>query len=169
MILILIGMALIFLPLPIPIPVIEAGAVLFLDYMPHWLGYALVLWGLARSASSPSRGSAMAVAAGSILVSGVVWVVLMMGTVVPFPLTEIFQVLLTYYIMLWCEEQAEMEDSYYIGRLRLSWYALVGSRVAAIVLGTVMVSLGWMWSVAAIVAGSFYTYTYFRLRTLERQ
>ena len=136
MIQILLGLVLIFLPLPIPR--VGNEVVLILDYMPHWLGYALILWGLARQEESSNRTTGMVISVGAALASGAIWGMLLAGTVVPFPLVEIFQLMLTYYILVWCEEHKEMGQSYYVGRLRMSWYALLGARAASVVLGAVM-------------------------------
>ena len=164
MILILIGLLLIFIPLPIPLR--GDDVILLLDYMPHWLGYALILWGLARQKESSNRTTGMVMSVAAILASGAIWGMLLTGVVVSFPLVEIFQLLLTYYILVWCEEQEEMGQSYHIGRFRMSWYALVGARVASVVLGAVMASLSFVWAGAALGTGLFYTWTFFQLQSM---
>ena len=156
MIAILIGLVLIVLHVPV-------GGI---NYVPHWAGYILVLWGLSRHAEGENRGSAMAVAAASALLSGALWIAALFGYGMAFPLDELLQLLMTYQLLVWCEGLEELAESYLIGRFRMSWYALAGARVAAIVLGAFMPPLGWVWSVAAFLAGLFYAYTYFRLQTM---
>ena len=137
-----------------------------INVTPHWLGYALILWGLSHRPDSEGRGSAMTVAAVSALASGVLWVAGLFGYGMTFPLGTILQLLLTYHLLVWCEGLEEMGQSHLIGRLRMSWYALAGASVAAVVLGAFLPPLGWVWSAAAFVAAVFYTYTYFRLSAM---
>ena len=159
MILILIGLIFVIIPISI-------GGI---NFMPHWLGYVLMLWGLSRRPDSQGRGSAMAVAAASAVASGALWIAGLFGYGMAFPLDELLQLFMTYQLLVWCEGLEELEESYLISRFRMSWYALVGARVAAIVLGAVMPPLGWVWSAAAFLAAAFYTYTYYRLQaTVER-
>ena len=156
MIAILIGLLFIFLD-------VNIGGI---HYTPHWIGYALVLLGLARQAESPERNSALAVSAASILAGGALWVAALFGYGMAFPLPEILQLFLTYRLLVWCEAQEEMGESYLISRFRMTWYALAAARVAATVLGVFMPPQGWVWSAVAFVAGLVYTYTFYRLSTM---
>ena len=164
MIQILIGLMLIFIP--IPIPRFVGALVLLIDYMPHFLGYVLIFWGLSRSVDTPSRGSAMAVAVASAVASGALWVAGLLGYGMTFPLPALLQLFVTYQLLVWCEELKEMEQSYLIRRFRLSWYALLGAQIAAIVLGAFLPPLGWVWSAVAFVAALYFTYTYYRLQSM---
>ena len=165
MILIFLGLILIFVPVPI-LQNSEVGY-LFMDYMPHFVGYALVLVGLTRQRGGENRSSALAVAASAILGSGAVWVyTLVTSNGVSFPVIEFLQAWMTYCLLRWCEGIEEMGQSYHIGRLRMSWYAVAGSHIAAFVLNLADPFMGGLWSVVALGAGVVYTYTFFRLQAM---
>lgn len=133
------------------------------NYTPAWLGYALVLWGLARSPESPGRGAGMSVALAAAVLSAAQWVAGLFGYGMAFPLELILQLLVSYRLLVWCEELEELDGGYLMGRFRMSWYALVGAGAAAFVLRTVLPPLGLAWSVAYLLAAAFYIYTFYRL------
>ena len=140
--------------------------ILGINFMPNWLGYLLIFWGLSRCPDSEGRGSAMAVAVASALASGALWVAGLFGYGMTFPLGALLQLFTTYQLLVWCEGLKELEGHYLLGRFRVSWYALVGASAAAIILGAFMPPLGWVWSAAALVAAAFYTFTYYQLQTM---
>ncbi len=134
-----------------------------INYTPAWLGYGLIFWGLAGSGESAWRGSAMTVALAAAVLSAAEWAAGLFGYGMAFPLGLILRLLMSYRLLIWCEELDELDGGYLMGRFRMSWYALAGASVAAYALGLVVPPLGWAWSVAAFLAAMFYTYTYYRL------
>ncbi len=158
---ILLGLALVFLEL-------RVGGV---NYLPHWLGYALVCWGLATAgADNAGRVPALAVGVASAVLSGALWVAGVLGYGMTFPLDELLQLLVTYRLLVWCGQMETLEGSYLLSRFRMTWYALLGARLAAFVLGVFLPPLGWIWSLVAFVVGLVYLYTLYRLqRTLPPQ
>lgn len=134
-----------------------------IDITPAWVGYLLVLLALAKAPDSPSRSGGMAVSVGSAAVTVVLWVVGLLGYGIAFPLAATAQLWTTYRLVLWCEEQEVLEESYHLRRLRLSWYALAGATVAAWVLGLLAPPMGWLWSIVAFGAAVVYIYTFYRL------
>lgn len=130
---------------------------------PAWVGYILVLLALAKAPDSPSRSGGMAVAAGSAVLTAVLWVMGLMGLRLALPLGAAAQLWTTYRLVLWCEERQDLEESYHLRRLRLSWYALAGATVAALALGLLAPPMGWVWSLVAFGAAMVYLYSFYRL------
>ena len=137
-----------------------------INYIPHWLGYSLICWGLAQTPECPERTPGMAVAAASAILSAALWVAGLFGYGMTFPLDELLALFMTYRLLVWCEGQEALEGAYRLPRLRLSWYALAGTRAAAFLLGFVLPPLGMVWSLAALVAGLVYAVTFYRLLRL---
>lgn len=133
------------------------------NFTPSWVGYILVLLALAQAPDSPSRSGGMAVAAGSTVLCGVLWVLGLLGMHLGLPLEAAAQLWMSYRLVLWCEEQEALEESYHLRRLRLSWYALAGATVAALALGLLAPPMGWVWSIVAFGAAVVYIYTFYRL------
>lgn len=134
-----------------------------INFTPSWVGYILVLLALAKAPDSPSRSGGMAVAAGSTALCGVLWVLGLLGIRLGLPLGAAAQLWMSYRLVLWCEEQEALEESYHLRRLRLSWYALAGATVAALALGLLAPPMGWVWSIVAFGAAVVYIYTFYRL------
>ena len=134
-----------------------------INYTPAWIGYALIFWGLSGSVDSAGRGSAMTVALAAAVLSVIEWAAGLFGYGMAFPLGLILQLLMSYRLLVWCEELEGLDGGYLMSRFRMSWYALAGASVAAFALGWVLPPLGWAWSIAAFLAAMFYTYTYYRL------
>lgn len=156
MTLILIGLLFIFLS-------VNVGGI---NYTPAWIGYLLVVLGLARTPDCPGRAAGMSVAAGSAVVCGILWVLGLFGNGVTFPVELAVQVWTAYRLVIWCEEQEALEESYHLHRLRLTWYALTGAKAAAFLLGLLAPPMGWLWSVVAVGASLFYIYTFYSLRRI---
>lgn len=154
MTLILIGLFFIFIS-------ISVGGI---NFTPAWIGYILVVLGLARTLDCPGRSTAMAVAAGSAVVSGALWVLGLFGRGFLFPVGAIVQIWTAYRLVIWCEEQEPLEGSYHLRRLRLSWYALAGAVAASVLLGFLAPPMGWIWSIVAAAAAVVYIYTFYCLR-----
>lgn len=133
-----------------------------INFTPAWVGYVLVFLGLGALGECPSLEGSRTIALASAVLSAALWVAGLFGYGMAFPLAPALQVLITYRLLLWCEEQ-ELDDGYLIRRFRLSWYALTGATAAGVVLGAVLPPLGFIWTLAAFAAAVFYTYTYYRL------
>lgn len=140
-----------------------------IDCTPAWVGYLLILLALTKAPDSPSRTGTMAVAAGSAILTAALWVVGLLGYGIAFPLGAIAQLWTSYRLVLWCEEQSALEESYHLRRLRLSWYALAGATVAALVLGMLAPPMGWVWSIVAFGAAVVYIYAFYRLWRIAPQ
>lgn len=156
MTLILIGLFFIFIG-------INVGGV---NFTPTWIGYLLVTLGLAKTPECSPRSTAMTVAAGSAVVSGALWVAGLLGWGVGLPIGVIVQIWTAYRLVLWCEEQEALEESYHLRRLRLSWYALTGAAAASVLLGFLAPPMGWIWSLVAAAAAVVYIYTFYCLRRI---
>lgn len=133
------------------------------NFTPAWVGYVLVLLALGKAPDSPSRSGGMAVAAGSAVLTAVLWVAGLLGFGIALPLEAAAQLWTTYRLVMWCEEREALEESYHLRRLRLSWYALAGATVAALALGLLAPPMGWAWSIVAFGAAVVYIYTFYRL------
>lgn len=153
MTLILIGLLFIFIS-------VSVGGI---NFTPAWIGYLLVVLGLARTPDRPGRSTAMTVAAGSAAVSGALWVAGLFGMGFLFPIGAIVQLWTAYRLVLWCEGQEALEGSYHLHRLRLTWYALTGATAASVLLGFLAPPMGWVWSLVAVGAALFYIYTFYCL------
>lgn len=133
---------------------------------PAWIGYILVALGLGKTPECSTRATAMTVAAGSAVVSGALWVAGLLGWGVSLPIGVIVQIWTAYRLVLWCEEQEALEESYHLRRLRLSWYALTGAAAASVLLGFLAPPMGWIWSLVAVGAAVVYIYTFYCLRRI---
>lgn len=133
---------------------------------PAWIGYILVVLGLGKTPECPTRSTAMAVSAGSAVVSGALWVAGLFGWGISLPVGAVLQLWTAYRLVLWCEEQETLEESYHLRRLRLSWYALTGATAASVLLGFLAPPMGWIWSIVAVGAAVVYIYTFYCLRRI---
>lgn len=133
------------------------------NWMPSFLGYALIFFGLRRSWPSDTVSATRIVVLGAALVTGALWVFYLQGNVMPFPLEQGVRLWVTWRLLKWCEEQEEWDWGYRIQRLRMSWYALAGATAAGIVLGAANLAMGMLWSGVSLGTGLYYTYTLYRL------
>ncbi len=137
-----------------------------INYTPAFVGYLLIFLGLGEGWDTPSRSGSRTIALGAAVLSAVLWGAGLFGYGTVFPVEATLQIVMTYRILRWCEEQEDWEWGYRIQRLRLGWYALTGSRVAAFALGLTSPMLWLVWSVAALLATGYYIFTFYRLRRL---
>lgn len=136
-----------------------------LNLIPAFVGYILIFLGLDEEFECPSLAGSRTIAVASAILSAAMWVVGLLGYGMAFPLGAILQLLITYRLVLWAEEQAPDQnwDSVQKRRFRLSWYALAGTTAAVIILNRVSMGLGMVWAVAGIAALIYYIYTFYKL------
>ncbi len=137
-----------------------------INFTPAFVGYLLIFLGLGEGWDTPSRSGSRTIALGAAVISAVLWGVGLFGYGTMLPVEATLQIVVTYRLLRWCEEQEDWEWGYRIQRLRLAWYALTGSAVASFVLGLTNIMLWLVWSVAALLAAGYYVFTFYRLRRL---
>lgn len=136
-----------------------------INVLPDFVGYILIFLGLDEEFECPSLAGSRTIAVASAILSAVMWVVGLLRYGMAFPLGAILQLLITYRLVLWTEEQAPDQnwDGVQTRRFRLGWYALAGTMAAVILLNRVSMGLGMVWAVAAIAAVIYYIYTFYKL------
>lgn len=139
---------------------------IYINYTPAFVGYLFIFLGLGEGWDTPSRSASRTIALGAAVLSAVLWAVGLFGVGIVFPVEPTLQIVVTYRLLRWCEEQEDWEWGYRIQRLRLGWYALTGSTVAAFALGLTNIMLWLVWSVAQLLAACYYIFTFYRLRRL---
>lgn len=133
------------------------------NFMPAFLGYLIIFFGLRRSWPSDTISGTRVIVLGAALGTAALWLFHLQGNVMPFPVEQIVRLWVTWRLMKWCEEQEDWDWGYRIQRLRMSWYALAGATAAGIVLGAANLAMGMLWSGVSLGTGLYYTYTLYRL------
>ncbi len=139
---------------------------IYINFTPAFVGYLFIFLGLGEGWDTPSRSASRTIALGAAVISAVLWAVGLFGYGTIFPVEATLQIVVTYRLLRWCEEQEDWEWGYRIQRLRLAWYALTGSTVAAFALGLSNAMLWLVWTVASLLAAGYYIFTFYRLRRL---
>ena len=133
------------------------------NLLPTFVGYILIFLGLDEEYECPSLSASRTIAVASAILMAVVWGAGLFGYGMTFPLGAILQLLNTYRLVVWANEQAEDQGwgSVQIQRFRTSWYALAGAVIAATLLSWVGMAL--VWGVVAFAAAIYYIYVYYGL------
>lgn len=136
-----------------------------LNLTPAFVGYILIYLGLGEAEECPSTQTSRMIAAAGAVVDGVLWVLGAFGAGLPIPLGAVFQLLVTYRLVVWAEELASLR-SWETGRVekfRAGWYALAISGTVAAALNFVLSNLTGIALLAFAVSAVYYTYTYYHI------
>ena len=83
-----------------------------LNLTPAFVGYILIYLGLGEVEECPSTQTSRMIAAVGAVVDGVLWVLGAFGAGLPIPLGAVFQLLVTYRLVVWAEELASLRSFY---------------------------------------------------------
>lgn len=136
-----------------------------INLMPAFVGYILIFLGLDEEYECPSLSGSRTLCVAAAIIMAALWVAGLMGYGVAFPIGAALQLLITYRLVVWAEEQGE-ELGWGAGLLRpfrVSWYALAGGTLASVILGWANAMLGAVWAVASVGAMVWYIVRYYKL------
>lgn len=136
-----------------------------INLMPSFVGYIFIFLGLDEEYECPSLNASRTIAFASAIIMGGQWVAGVFGYGMTFPIGAILQLLMTYRLVRWAEEQAEEQNwsGAQTRRFRVSWYAMAGAVIAAALLNWLSPAMGLVWSVVALAAVIYYIYAYYKL------
>ncbi len=136
-----------------------------INLMPSFVGYGLICAGVNEEYECPSLNASRTIAFASAIIMGGQWVAGLFGYGMTFPIGSILQLLNTYRLVVWAEEQAEEQgwSAAQTRRFRMSWYALAGTIAAAVILRRFNTIMALTWTAAATAAIVYYIYTYYKL------
>ncbi len=135
------------------------------NLMPSFVGCCLICAGVSQEPECPSQNATRTIAFASAIIMGAQWCAGLFGYGMTFPIGVILQLLVTYRLVVWVEEQGEARswDSAQTRRFRMSWYALTGTTAAALILSRVSPLMALTWAVVGTAAIVYYIYNYYKL------
>ena len=136
-----------------------------LNLTPAFVGYILIYLGLGEAEECPSTQTSRMIAAAGAVVDGVLWVLGAFGAGLPIPLGAVFQLLVTYRLVVWAEELASLRgwETGRVEKFRTTWYVLAISVVLSLVLALLGTDLAFAALLAFAVSAVYYTYTYYHI------
>lgn len=136
-----------------------------LELMPAFVGYILIYLGLGEEGECPCLQTARIAALVGAVVSGLLWLMEMMGPGISVPVGAVFQLLVTYWLVKWAEELAPVRswDAGRLKKFRASWHALAISIVLCIIFGFLQITLVFAALLAFAVSAGYYIYTFYHI------
>lgn len=128
--------------------------------LPPFVGYILILVGMGEERECPSRQTTNCIAAAGALVMGILWFWSLFGTGISLPIGMVFQLLITYRLVLWAEELTAGGES--VEQFRQCWYVLT----VGILLSLLGFFVSWLYLVALLIsigAAACYIYDYYQI------
>ena len=137
------------------------------DMIPAFVGYILIFMGIAKGKECPSKKITGYIAAAGAFVTGGLWLADIFGGNIPLPIGLVFQLLITYRLVLWVEET--VEDKGRAGMFRKSWYVLAAGVLATPLLSLMESRLSLIALLIGLGAAIYYIYVYYQIwREVER-
>ncbi len=135
------------------------------NLMPNFVGYSLICAGLNEEYECPSLNASRTITVAAAIPMAVVWLAGLFGYGMTFPIGTILDLLVTYRLVLWAEEQGEAQgwSGVETRRFRVSWYAMAGTVAATTVLRRVSTFMALPWAVVGTAAIVYYIYNYYKL------
>ena len=136
-------------------------AINWINILPSFVGYILIFQGLRRERECPSGKTTEYIAVVGAVTTGILWLLSICEIGIPLPIGAVFQLLITYRLVLWVEELTAGGDR--VIRFRKSWYVLI----VGVILGQFLALLGSYLSLVSLLVGLgaavYYIYNYYRI------
>ncbi len=136
-----------------------------INLLPEFVGHILIFLGLNEEYECPSLNASRTITVAAAIPMAVVWIAGLFGYGMAFPIGTILDLLVTYRLVLWAEEQGEVQgwSGAETRRFRVSWYAMAGTIAATTVLRRVSTFMALPWAVVGTAAIVYYIYNYYKL------
>ena len=132
------------------------------DMIPAFVGYILIFMGIAKGKECPSKKITGYIAAAGAFVTGGLWLADIFGGSIPLPIGLVFQLLITYRLVLWVDKGRA-------GMFRKSWYVLAAGVLATPLLSLMESRLSLIALLIGLGAAIYYIYVYYQIwREVER-
>lgn len=139
-----------------------------LDILPVFVGYILVAHGLKEKGEYPSVKTTRTISVVAAVITGLLWALEIVGVGIPLPIGALFQLLVTYRLILWVEELAG--EGIRVAAFRRSWYVLLAGVLVSLLLGLLGNELSIVALLIGLAAAACYVYTYYRMwKELEQE
>ena len=132
-----------------------------IDLLPVFVGYILIYQGVRQERECPSGKTTCYIAVAGAIVTGLLWLWGILGGDFPLPVGMVFQLLITYRLVLWVEELTVGGKR--VTRFRQSWYVLTAGVLLSLLLGLLKSALSLVTELVGLGAAVYYIYNYYRI------